>query len=133
MYYIIRVTTFIEQPLFTKQITDLVDDDDYREFQNELAKNPEKGTVVEGCGGLRKVRMALPGRGKSGGARVLYLLFPQKQTIIFYYLYTKGEIDDIPEGKKKGIRNEVQRIKKVFNERDRVQRGPSHREPPRPR
>ena len=68
MYYI-RTVTFVEQPLFTRLLVELVDDDAYRKFQNELAANPEKGPVVKGSGGLRKVRMALPGRGKSGGAR----------------------------------------------------------------
>ena len=72
MYYIRRVQ-FIKQPLFTRQLLELVDDDVYRKFQNEMAANPEKGPVVKGTGGLRKARMSLPGRGKSGGARVLYL------------------------------------------------------------
>lgn len=108
--------TFIEQPLFTRLITELVDDERYREFQNELAQYPEKGPVVPGSGGLRKVRMGLPGRGKSGGARVLYLYFPRHLTVIFYYLYTKGDIENIPAAEMKGIRNEVQRIKKAFGE-----------------
>jgi len=55
--------TFIEQPAFTRVLLELVDDDAYRKFQNELAANPEKGPLVKGSGGLRKARMALPARG----------------------------------------------------------------------
>ena len=57
---------FIELPLFTEQITGLVDDADYGRFQAELLRRPDKGDVIPQSGGLRKVRMRLPGRGKSG-------------------------------------------------------------------
>jgi hypothetical protein len=118
MYYPVCVTTFIEQPLFTRQISELVDDEGYRRLQNELAWNPAKGPVVAGSGGLRKVRLGLPGRGKRGGARVLYLYFPEARTIIFYYAFTKGEMTDIPAWQMKGIRHEIQRIKKAFGAGD---------------
>ena len=88
LYYESAVT-FIEQPLFTRLITELVDDDRYREFQNELARSPEKGPVVPGSGGLRKARMSLPGRGKSGGARVLYLYFPRRLTIVLLPIHQR--------------------------------------------
>src|SRR5437660_10468918 len=117
MYYLKKIT-FVEQPSFTRRLTDLVDDDAYRKFQNELAANPEKGPIVRGTGGLRKIRLALPGRGKSGGARILYLWFPRHETIVLYFLYTKGDMENIPAGQLKAIRHEVQRIKNTFGERD---------------
>src|SRR6266496_5708339 len=115
MYYV-RKLTFIEQPAFTRLLVELVDDDVYRKFQNELAANPEKGPVVKGSGGLRKARMPLPGRGKSGGARVLYLWFPRHDTIVFYLIYSKGEVEDIAAAQMKAIKYEVQRIKSAFGE-----------------
>jgi hypothetical protein len=117
MYYVKKVL-FVEQPVFTRMLLELMDDDAYRKFQNELAANPEKGPVVKGSGGLRKARVALPGRGKSGGARVLYLWFPRQDTIFFYLIYTKGEMEDIPPAQMKAIKHEVQRIKASFQERD---------------
>jgi len=108
----------VEQPVFTRMLSELVDDNAYRKFQNELAANPEKGPVVKGSGGLRKVRLALPGRGKSGGARVLYLWFPRQDTIFFYLIYTKGELADVPPAQMKAIKHEVQRIKASFQEGD---------------
>ena len=117
MYYVQKLT-FIEQPVFTRQLVELVEDDAYRRFQNELAANPEKGPVVKGSGGLRKARMALPGRGKSGGARVLYLWFPRHDTIVFYLVYTKGDMENVPPAQMKAIKYEVQRIKTAFGEGD---------------
>jgi len=117
MYYIKEVL-FIEQPIFTRLLLELVDDDAYRKFQNELAANPEKGPLVKGTGGLRKVWMALPGRGKSGGARIFYLWFPRQDTIVLYLIYTKGDTANIPVAQLKAIKREVQRIKKSFGQGD---------------
>lgn len=63
---------FLETPIFTRQIKVLVEDEAYRELQLRLAANPEAGDLIPRSGGLRKIRMALPGRGKRGGARVIY-------------------------------------------------------------
>jgi len=117
MYYGQSVL-FIEQPIFTKLLTELIDDEGYRRFQNELGANPQKGPIVKRSGGLRKIRMRLPGRGKSSGARVLYLWFPRQEAIVLYFIYTKGEMEDIPAAKMKEIKREVQRIKDSFGQGD---------------
>jgi hypothetical protein len=61
---------------------------------------------------LRKVRLALPGGGKRGGARVLYLLFMRAEAIYLVYVFTKGQFADLPPDKRKAIRNLVEEIKK---------------------
>jgi len=63
---------FIETSVFTRQVLELLTDEEYAGFQSELAANPLAGDVIEGTGGLRKVRVAAKGRGKRGGARVIY-------------------------------------------------------------
>lgn len=63
---------FIETSVFTRQVRDLLSDEDYTEFQSELAANPLAGALIEGTGGLRKVWVAAKDKGKSGGARVIY-------------------------------------------------------------
>ncbi len=75
--------TFIEATLFTKRIIELGAEETYRALQNELAANPDAGDVIAGMGGLRKIRLSLPGRGKRGAARTLYLLFTRAETIVF--------------------------------------------------
>ena len=104
--------TFIEHPVFTRRVEELVGAEEYRQFQNFLAENPEEGDVIPGMGGLRKVRLALPGHGKRGGARVLYLLFVRAETIYFVYVYTKGEFENIPTEKRRVIMQLVSEIKK---------------------
>jgi mRNA-degrading endonuclease RelE of RelBE toxin-antitoxin system len=70
---------FIETQVFTRQITSLLDDADYRQLQVTLALKPRAGDVIRGSGGLRKIRCALRGRGKSGGIRVIYYLVADEE------------------------------------------------------
>jgi hypothetical protein len=66
--------TFVELPPFVRTRKDYMDDDAYRLLQLELMDNPTAGAVIEGTGGLRKLRQADPrrGKGKRGGLRVIY-------------------------------------------------------------
>ena len=105
---------FIEIPSFTGQITDLVEDAVYTEFQKELLQNPNKGDVIPQSGGLRKARMKLPGRGKSGGARVIYLHLEQHVVIVFFYVYTKAKSENLSAEQLKRLRVAATIIKQEF-------------------
>ena len=63
---------FIEATAFTKHIYEYLSEDEYLGLQSFLILNPEVGKVVPGSGGVRKVRWAIAGKGKSGGVRVIY-------------------------------------------------------------
>ena len=76
--------------MFTRQITDLLSEEEYRRFQSELAANPAIGSVIRGGGGIRKVRVAVGSRGKSGGARVIYYWAARKDVILLLYVYPKN-------------------------------------------
>lgn len=62
-----------------------------RAFQNDLLRNPEQGDLLVGCRGLRKTRMALPARGKGGGARVIYLYLPDDHVLYLFLLFKKSD------------------------------------------
>jgi len=109
------VLTFVETPTFTRLITDLVGDDDYAFFQQELARHPDRGAPMAGCGGVRKIRMALPGRGKSGGARVVYLYLQHRSTLYLIYVFTKGDAANLSAEGKKAVRDIAQQIKKEYH------------------
>jgi mRNA-degrading endonuclease RelE of RelBE toxin-antitoxin system len=108
------ILTFVESPQFTAQIPELLSDDDYRAFQLDLAGRPDQGDVIPGLGGLRKVRMAAKGKGKRGGARVIYLHLPGVGIIYLFYVYTKGDITDLPPNQKKRLIAAVQEIKSCY-------------------
>jgi hypothetical protein len=108
------VVTFVELPLFTEQITRLVDDAAYGLFQQELLRQPDRGDVIPQGGGLRKVRMRLPGRGKSGGARVIYLHLPKHDTVVLLYVYTKAQRENLSSEQLKRLRDAAAIIKQEF-------------------
>jgi len=98
--------TFIETTSFTKRVGSFLDDETYAAFQLGLMAHPEQGHVIQGCGGLRKVRVAIPGRGKGkqGGARVIYLDVPEVNSILLLDIYGKDEKDDLTASEKKLLR-----------------------------
>lgn len=80
----------VETSVFTRQITDLLSEDEYRRFQSELAANPAIGPIIRGGGGIRKVRVAVGSRGKSGSARVIYYWAVRKNIILLLFAYPKN-------------------------------------------
>lgn len=80
----------IETSTFTKQITALLTDEEYGEFQLRLAANPQLGARIKGGGGIRKVRVAVGSRGKSGGARVIYYWAVRRDLILLLFAYPKN-------------------------------------------
>jgi hypothetical protein len=87
----------IETSIFTKQVRVLLSDEEYRGLQSVLINNPLKGTLIRGSGGIRKVRWALPGRGKSGGVRVIYYWAVSKDQILMLSIYAKNERDNLTQ------------------------------------
>lgn len=108
------IVTFIETKVFSKKIAALLDDDSYADFQQELAHDPERGPVVEGTGGLRKVRWKLPGKGKSGGIRIIYLYLKLRGRIYLVFVFAKDESDNLTASQKVELKRLVGAIKKEF-------------------
>jgi hypothetical protein len=104
--------TFVETTTFTRLVADVVSDDDYAEFQRELSRHPEQGDLLKGCGGVRKIRLAARGKGKSGGARVIYLYLRHRERIYLLYLFTKGDAANLSADGKKIMRELAQQIRR---------------------
>lgn len=102
---------FIETPTFTRLIKELIPDKGYSHFQHALAQAPESGDLIEGTGGLRKVRIALPGRGKRGGARVIYYYFASASQIVLLLVYPKSTQDNLTADQKKALRTIIENWK----------------------
>jgi hypothetical protein len=97
-----------ETSLFTRRVTDLLSDDEYRALQAELVANPGAGAVIRKSGGIRKVRWALPGGGKSGGVRVIYFWQVSASVILMLYIYPKNERDNLTDAQLAALRKVVE-------------------------
>lgn len=102
-----KYRVFIESRLFTRIVGDYLDDDSYAALQQRLIDHPTAGPVVRDSGGVRKIRWAATGKGKSGGVRVIYYI-DGEGCFWMLTIYRKGEVDAIPGRLLRKIKEAVQ-------------------------
>ena len=112
--------TFIEVPLFTRRWSEIgLTDSNLRQLQIMLLKNPESGPVIEGTGGIRKVRFPLVSRGKSGSVRVCYTDFSEYEVTYLITAFTKKEQDNLSDNEKNVLRKLVKSLRDAESKRRR--------------
>lgn len=97
---------FVELPAFARYRADYLDDEAFGKLQQELMTNPAAGDVIEGTGGLRKVRFAdrRRGKGKRGGLRVIYYWWDAGMQFWLYTLYDKDEMADLTPRQRRDLK-----------------------------
>lgn len=93
----------IETSVFSRQVAAELSDDAYRALQWHLLLQPDAGALIRGSGGLRKLRWALPGRGRRGGARVIYY-WQVPGRLFLLFLYPKNVLSDLAADQLKALR-----------------------------
>jgi len=99
---------FIETSLFTKLLCNYLSDDEYRILQTYLLEHSSAGDIIQGSGGVRKLRWAIGNRGKSGGIRVIYYWKNRANEIWMLTLYAKNEKASIAGHILKQIAQEIE-------------------------
>jgi hypothetical protein len=114
--------TFVETTVFTKRMSALGLEESLRGLQLALLEHPEAGDVEPGTGGLRKIRIGDPtrGKGKRGGARVHYLWLPHRGLIYLMYVYGKNDASSLTPEQKKQLRDIVLHIKRSGDKETRA-------------
>jgi mRNA-degrading endonuclease RelE of RelBE toxin-antitoxin system len=84
-----------EPSVFRKKINTLLNDEEYRTLQNTLVEMPNSGKIIQGSGGIRKIRWGGCGRGKRGGIRIIYYWATNHNQIFMLYTFAKNERDDL--------------------------------------
>jgi hypothetical protein len=100
--------TVAQTLVFQQHAAKIRSDDELDQFVNWIARNPLAGDVIPGSGGIRKVRWAASGRGKRGGARVIYYNVMKHGTIWLLMAYTKAKLDNLPLSLLKELKNAIQ-------------------------
>jgi hypothetical protein len=100
---------FIETQTFTRDVLTLLSDDEYRGLQNELVADPARGDLIKGGGGIRKLRYAIQGRGKSGGVRAIYYFQSADDLIYMLVVYPKSKKDNLSL-------KEIEQLRKLVKE-----------------
>lgn len=100
--------TFVETQIFTAEADRIWSEEERGEFFSWLAANPQAGDVVQGTGGLRKVRWSRAGMAKRGGVRVIHFNRLENGVIHLLLIYTKSVRGNIPAHILKAIKQELE-------------------------
>jgi RelE toxin of RelE / RelB toxin-antitoxin system len=106
--YSLNVLTVVESPIFQRLWPRYWDEEERADFAAFIALNPEAGSVIRGSGGVRKVRWAREGTGKSGGVRIVYLTRNDAGEVYLLTLYAKSESENISLNTLKEIRRALE-------------------------
>jgi hypothetical protein len=98
---------FIESPVYSDQIDDLLSLDEHNLLQLSLVESPEAGDLIRGSGGLRKLRWSVAGSGKRGGLRIIYYLF-QRDTAYMLFAYRKNQQEDLSSDQLKVLKRLIE-------------------------
>lgn len=108
---------FIETSVFTRRLNKLADDTVLKALQEDLIQNPTRGAVIRGTNGVRKSRVARPGKGKSGGFRYLYLYFERHGKIYLFFIFDKTEQDNLTAQQTRNVRQLVEDVRKELDKK----------------
>ena len=105
--------TVVETPVFQRRADKLLSAAERRSLIDFLAWNPDAGQEIPGTGGVRKVRYAAQGKGRSGGVRVIYFVASETTPIYALLIYGKGEQADLSAEQRRKIKALAQDIKRA--------------------
>jgi len=100
---------FLETSIFTRRVTSILPDNEYRQLQAALVGRPDAGAIIPGSGGIRKIRWSASGRGKRGGARIIYYWATEQERILMLFIYAKNESDDLSADQLKTLKHLVEK------------------------
>lgn len=104
---------FVELPIFRSRWKAMgLTDGDLSRLQRELLEDPKVGSVMQGTGGVRKMRFAFEDKGKSGSARVIYVDFEVYEKIYLITAYPKNEKDNLTKEERNELRQLMDILKK---------------------
>jgi hypothetical protein len=92
-----QLMTVAETTVFSRQAADALDREKRDALVDYLSDNPEAGDLIRGSGGVRKLRWAMPGRGKSGGVRVIYYFHGEEMPLWLLTLFAKHEQSNLSD------------------------------------
>jgi hypothetical protein len=111
------LVTVIETPEFIGRAKGLMTDEEREELIGHLARNPTAGDLVPGAGGIRKIRWRLQGRGKRGGARVIYFFHSAGVPLFVLTAFAKNERIDLSQADRNSFRRLTKQLVDTYRSR----------------
>ncbi len=111
------MNTVVELPSYQKRAIALLDKAERAEIISYLANNPEAGEIMQGTGGIRKVRWKREGTGKSGGVRVIYFYKNQRLPLFLLTVYAKGMQENLSKAERNKWKKGVETLIQTYEDR----------------
>lgn len=102
-----RLFNFRETTSFTQRVLEYLGDESYAQLQWYLLNRPDAGDLIRASGGIRKLRWTVAGKGKRGGARVIYYCASTRGVLFMLDIYAKSEKEDVTPDELKVFRKLV--------------------------
>ncbi len=106
--------TLVELPEYIRDADRLLDEENQDELKNFLSLNPQAGRIMEGTGGVRKLRWARQGSGKSGGVRVIYYFYNETMPLILLNMFGKSEKANLSKAERNKMAKLVSILVKTY-------------------
>ena len=100
-----------ETPEYIRRVTKLLSESERIDVIDYVAASPKAGDLIQGTGGVRKLRWARSGRGKSGGVRVIYYFHSEALPLYLLTVFGKGEKADLSQAERNELAKLVQVLK----------------------
>jgi hypothetical protein len=112
-----KLVCIVELESYAREVGDVLGTDDQEKLKDYLATKPEAGVVIPHTAGIRKLRWAASGRGKRGGARVIYYFHNTEIPLFLISIFTKGQKSDLSADELKTTRQFAESIVKELRNR----------------
>ena len=109
-----ELITVVETAVYLAKAARIMADDERSRIVDTVAARPDAGVVLAGSKGLRKMRIALAGRGKSGGGRIIYWYHSPGYPAVLLWVFAKNEADSLSAAQLKRLVGEVEWLIKDF-------------------
>ena len=109
--------TVIETEPYLAQVEGLFDFEEQAAIVDTVAADPKCGVVIPGTGGVRKLRVAASGRGKRGGARVIYVFGGEDVPLFLLAAFAKNEKSDLSKAERNDLARLTAELIRIYRSR----------------
>jgi putative transcriptional regulator len=111
-----KLISVVELPEFRNFAKSYLDEEECMEIINHIAANPTEGDLIQGSGGIRKIRFAARNKGKSGGIRVIYYYHNENMPVFLITAFLKNQMENISKATCNEFKKLTEQLKKLYNE-----------------
>jgi len=106
--------TIVELPEFIKRVSKILTKEEKDELLYYLSSNPKSGTLMQGTGGIRKLRWTSKGKGKSGGSRIIYFFYNENIPLFLLTIFSKNEKVNLSKAERNELAKTVKELIKSY-------------------